>query len=227
MKKVFVTTTNTQQFSELCAELQDTEGLVGPSLALVTGRAGRGKTEAARHYAVQTEAVYIRTLPVMTPAMVLREIAFELAAIKPFSSSACLDVIDAEMAKQTRLILVDEADQVSLKVLETLRGINERCGCPIVLIGEETLAGMVASRRRIVSRIRRRMVFGPLAQSDLALFYHEAVDVKISPAVAGILHRHSRGDWRPALVAAVAVERALRASDLKEVTEELAQEVTA
>lgn len=225
MEKVFVTTENYQEFNDICDELRDPDGLVGPTLALVTGRAGRGKTEAARYHAVQTSAVYVRTLPVMTPLMVLREIAFELAALKPRTTASCLEIIEEEMARERRIVLVDEADLVPMKVLETLRGINERCGCPVVLIGEEELAARVAGRRRIVSRIRRRMEFRPLSQADLALFYAKAMGLKLSPGTAAVLHGRAGGDWRPAVTAAIAIERAVKASGLDHVPEELAREV--
>jgi len=224
MKKVFVTTENTQQFDEICSELQAPD-LVGPSLALVTGRAGRGKSEAAKHYAINSNAVYILMLQDTTPVMALRNIAFELSAIKPRTTDACVEIIGAEMQKERRLILADEADLVPLKTLEMLRGINERCGCPILFLGEDDLMARVASRRRIVSRIRRRMGFGPVSQTDLILFCSESLGVKITPSVAGILHRYSKGDWRPAVTAAAAIWRAIQASGIDEVTEELIREI--
>ena len=77
MKQEFIETANTKKFNELCSELADRSSLIGPSLAMVTGPAGRGKTEAAKHHATQTDAVYIPPLNTRTPAMVL--ISFPLS----------------------------------------------------------------------------------------------------------------------------------------------------
>lgn len=224
MKKIFVSTTNIQEFDGICTELGEPE-LVGPSLALITGRAGRGKTEAAKQFAINSSAAYVLMVPGMTPVMALRDIAFELSAIKPRTTDACLEIIESEMHKERRLILADEADLVPLKTLEMLRVVNERCGCPIVFIGEEDLAGKVASRRRIVSRIRRSMAFGPVTAADLSMFFSQSLEVKLSPPVVSLFHRHSKGDWRPAVTCAAAIDRAIKASDTNEISEDMAREI--
>ena len=78
MKHEFLETANVTRFQSICRELEDPASLIGPSLAMVTGPAGRGKTEAAKHYAVNGTAVYIPPMNTRTPSMVLREIAFAL-----------------------------------------------------------------------------------------------------------------------------------------------------
>jgi len=218
MEPVFVKTANYVQFAEVCDELASDAGRVGPSLALIWGRAGRGKTESARYYAVQKGAVYVRTLPIMTPLAVLREIAFDLVAEKPHTTTRCVDIISHELRGKRRVILIDEADLLKMDVLETLRGINEVCSAPVVLIGEEQLPNRVAPRRRIVSRIRMRQEFGPLAQPDIAVFFKHAMKVELAPACVSALFKKSGGDWRPMLTRAIAIERAMKASDIREVT---------
>lgn len=225
MKQVFIKTENYTEFAGICDELISPDSAVGPSMAMVTGRAGRGKTEASRFYAVNTDAVYVRTLPVMSPLMVLREIAFELSTIRPYSTAAALSIIDEEMAKRRRLVLIDEADLIRMDVLETLRGINERCGCPVVLIGEEDLAQKVASRRRIHSRIRHKMVYRPITQVDIAMFYAQALGVEPDSRALTALYKRSKGDWRPMVKSAADIERAMRASGLSQLTYELVEEV--
>lgn len=226
MKNIFLETLNVHQFNELCYELEDPTSLIGPSLAMITGPAGRGKSEAARHYVIQNNAVYIPPLNIRTPPMVLREICFELCKVKPTRSDTCLTLIAGEMAKKRRLIIVDEADLLSMPILEMMRNINERFACPIVLIGEEDLKGRVEKRRRIASRIRRRLEFSPVSQADITLFFKNALDLDVSPAVTAAIHRHSNGDWRPVITMAIAIERAMKASDIREITPELVQNVT-
>jgi DNA transposition AAA+ family ATPase len=225
MNNQFITTGNTMKFDDLCAELANPGSLIGPSLAMITGPAGRGKSEAAKHYATQTDAIYIPPLNVRSPAMVLREIAFELAKIRPTRSEACLGIIGEEMAKNRRLIIIDEADLLSMQILEMLRNLNERYACPIAMIGEDELKGRIASRRRLASRIRRKMEFGPVTQEDIAFFFHRAMGLKLSKDVTVPIQRHSNGDWRPVLTLAVAIERAMTASGINEITPELVTDV--
>lgn len=226
MRNEFIETANVTKFNQVCAEVEDSTSLVGPSLVMITGPAGRGKTEAAKHYATHTDAIYIPPLNTRTPAMVLREITFELCKVKPVRSETCLNMIGDEMAKERRLIIIDEADLLPMQILEMLRNLNERYACPIVLIGEDDLKGKVGSRRRLSSRIRRHIEFSPVTQPDIVLFFRRAMNIKITPEVTAVLHQHSRGDWRPVLTAAIAIERALKASGISEVTVELAKDVT-
>lgn len=226
MRNEFIETANTKKFNDICKELANPMSLIGPSLGMVTGPAGRGKSVAAKHYATQTDAVYIPPLNVRTPAMMLREIAFDLAKVRPNRSEACLAVIGDEMMKERRLIIIDEADLLSMQILEMLRNINERFSCPIILLGEDELKGKVASRRRLASRIRRRMEFSPVTQQDITFFFRQALDLKLSPDVTLPIHRHSNGDWRPVLSIAVSIERAMKASNLTEITPEMVKDVT-
>jgi len=225
MKNVFIETANTRKFFDTCSELADPTSLIGPSLAMVTGPAGRGKSEAAKYYATQTDALYIPPMNERTPAMVLREIAFELAKVKPARSEACLNIIGDEMAKKRRLIIIDEADLLTLHILEMLRNVNERYSCPILFIGEEELKGRIASRRRIASRIRRKMEFSPITQGDIVFFFKSSLEIKLAGDVATHILHHSKGDWRPVLTTAIGIERAMKASGIAEVTAELARGV--
>jgi DNA transposition AAA+ family ATPase len=198
---------------------------VGPSLALVTGPAGRGKTEAAKHYAVHSSAIYIPPMNVRTPTMVLREIAFELARIRPSRSDACLALIGEEMAKERRLVFIDEADLLPMAILEMLRNLNERYACPVCLIGEDELKGKIESRRRLSSRIRRRMEFTPVSQQDVAFFFKRCLDLNLSADVTAAIHKECKGDWRPVLTTALGIERAMKASGLNEISLEMASDV--
>jgi hypothetical protein len=225
MKNEFIDTVNTNKFNNICDELADPMSIIGPSLAMVTGPAGRGKSEAAKHYATQTEAVYIPPLNTRTPPMVLREISFELAKVRPVRSDACLAVIGEEMAKDRRLIIIDEADLLAMPILEMLRNLNERFSCPIVLIGEDELKGKISSRRRLSSRVRRRLEFGSVTQQDIAFFFKKTIDLKVTPEVAALVQKHSNGDWRPVLTVAVGIERAMKASGINEISLELVNDV--
>ncbi len=221
MKQEFIRTANTKQFSEMCDEMTDSMSLIGPSLAMATGPAGRGKTEAAKHYAVNSDSIYIPPMNVRSPAMVLREITFELSGMRPTRTDACLTIIGEEMARRRRLIMIDEADLLEMRCLEMLRNVNERFACPILMIGEEELKGKVGSKRRLASRMRRRMEFGPISREDIAFFMHTALGVKAGADVTSAIHKHANGDWRPVLTTAIALERTMKASGTQNITLEM------
>lgn len=224
MNNAFISTANVLKLQAICQELEDPSSCIGPSLAMVTGHAGRGKSEAAKHYAINSRAIYIPPMNVRSAPMVLREIAFELGKIRPQRSDACLALIGEEMAKERRIVFIDEADLLPMPILEMLRNLNERYACPIVLIGEDELKGKIESRRRLSSRIRRRMEFTPVSQQDVAFFFKTCLNLMLSADVTAAIHKDSKGDWRPVLTTAIAIERAMKASGLTECNVELASD---
>lgn len=211
----FVETHNTQKFAAICDELLAPSSLIGPSLALVTGPAGRGKTEAARQYAIHNNAiVYLAPMLTRTPAMLLREICFDLAGVRPTRTDNCLEILGDEMSKKRKLIIIDEADLLEIRCLELLRNVNESFACPVLFIGEDELKRKIGTRRRLFSRVRHHLDFKPINQIDIVCLFKAALDNKISAEVAAEIHKYALGDWRPVLSVAVALERALKTSNL-------------
>jgi DNA transposition AAA+ family ATPase len=225
MKEIFLDTDNVTRFNDICAELEDRRSLIGPSLAVVTGPAGRGKSESAKRYAVNSSAVYIPPMITTSPLTLLQEITIDLAKVRPGRMAACLEVIQSEMNRLRRIIIIDEADLLPMKILEMLRNMNERYACPVLLIGEDGLRSRIATRRRLSSRVRRSMDFGAITQPDIVVFFRKSLEKNIEPAVASLIHRHSQGDWRPVLKIAADIERAIEASGLKTIPEDLVKAI--
>jgi type II secretory pathway predicted ATPase ExeA len=221
MKDCFLATENVNRFDTLCAEMADRRSLLGSSMAMVTGHAGRGKSESAKRFAVNSEAVYIPPMIKTSATMLLQEITLDLAKVKPGRISGCLEVIQGEMARNRRLIIIDEADLIPIEILEMLRNINERYACPILLIGEDALKNKVTRISRLSSRIRRRMEFEPVVPQNIVLFFRKALEMNINGAATALIHKYSEGDWRPVLNIAADIERACEASGLREIPEEL------
>ncbi len=225
MKNEFVATLNVQKFNGICEEMENPESMIGPSMAMATGSAGRGKTEAARHYAVHSTAIYIPPFLKRSAAMLLRDIVFELCGLRPGRIETCLNVIREEMSRERRLIIVDEADLLPMSLLEMLRNINELCACPVLLIGEDRLKAKVGSETRLRDRIRRRMEFSPISQSDVAFFFKKSMSVGLHPDVCGTIHHYAGGTWRKVLKFAASAERVMEASSLKEISLQMAKDV--
>lgn len=77
----FISNENVRRFDKLCDELLDPDGDLTSSFGVVIGRAGRGKTKTAIHYAVQRpDAIYVLFIDGMSITQVLREISLSLQA---------------------------------------------------------------------------------------------------------------------------------------------------
>jgi len=218
-RDVFIKTGNVRKFDTLCDELLAPDGDLTSSIGVNIGRAGRGKTKAARHYAVQhPEAVYVLFIDGFSLVDVAREIAFEIGGIRPRTFRACLDVIDEATLQQRRLIIIDEADKMPKKYFEMLRGINERCACPVILVGEEPLRKALESERRLKSRVRQVVVFEPVLLTDIAAYYQTAIGITLTGDVLQALWQRSQGDFRLVVRDAFSVVRIMNANRLQAVT---------
>ncbi len=195
---VFIETRNVQAFRELVLELLSGEALLGPTLGAVTGLTGRGKSTAAKHIAATVEGViYLRALPFWSTTDLLREICFALTGERPRYKAKCMELIGKRCQTRRRLLIVDEADGLTLREhLNPLRGLNEVCQMPVVFVGEEKLPEVLREERRLWHRVRRVVVFSDITPGDLVLFWKEAVGLQLSREVAEALYRRCGGDFR-------------------------------
>ena len=224
MRDVFVSTQNYQRFEDVFNDLAANR--YGVDMAVVIGRAGRGKTTASERLATQfPEAIYVRPLDFGSPVAVLREVAFVLGGVRPRMTSACYEVLKAELSDNHKVIIVDEADRLGLKHLNVLRDISDHFTTPVILVGEEPLAGKLRQERRLHSRLRDTVTFGPITPSDVLYFYRKALAQAITPDQSKKLARHAEGDFRLVIKDALHLERILAASGLKEVNDQVIDEV--
>ena len=218
MKEAFVPTQNYQRMDALCSELLGP--VLGVEIAAVTGRAGRGKTTAAeRIYAINPNTVYVLYQEGWHFLELLREVAFRLCGTRPRFRQACFEMIQTELATRRRIIMVDEADRMNLKCLNVLRNLHDICKAPVLLIGEEVLTNHLGAERRLISRVRDMVSFGPVTQADVSVFFVQAMGQRPSPESVAKLLKHSRGDFRRVLTAAVEAERIMKASGLSTITD--------
>ena len=197
-RTAFVPTANVEKFHKLADGLLDPSGLLNSSLGVVIGTAGRGKTFTCQRYAaLYKDSAYVLFVDGYSPVKLLKEIAYELSGARPGQFEKCLNVIEEASRINRKLVIIDEADKMPIKYHEMLRGINERCQLPLLLVGEEELYSKLANVPRLRSRIRKPIVkFNPVDIVDISTFYKLAVHLTISPEVSKVLCVRSSGDFR-------------------------------
>ncbi len=195
MKAVFVETRNTVRAREALSVLEDIEG-GQPGLACFYGEAGRGKTIFARHYTVQTGAVYLRVLEDWTPRAMLAALCRQLNGSEPNSVDRCKRMACEQLETQRRTLLVDEVDRLSVNLIEHLRDIHDISGVPVILIGEQHLFPILNARKRLWSRVTQVVEFKAISTEDIILYAMRAADLKLHPEVAARIESRSGGDFR-------------------------------
>jgi len=224
MKDIFINTKNYQRMTALCDELLGAS--YGVEMAAVVGRAGRGKTTAAeRIYTTNANTVYLLYHEAWSFSELLREITFRLCGTRPRYRQTCFEMIQTEIGNRRRIIMVDEADRMGLKVLNVLRNIHDVCHTPVLLIGEEDLKNKLSRERRLVSRLRDTISFEAVCQADVTVWYRQAMGMQVPPDLAAKLLKNAQGDFRHVLTDALAVERIMQASGIGALTERVVEEV--
>ena len=225
-REIFIETKNVLAFRKAMTALTDMETGY-PGLGLVWGRAGRGKTEAAKEYAVRTGAVYLRTMEGWTQRAMLAELCRKLAGAESHTTDGCRRIARDALETWRRPILVDEADRLRVdrrvNLLDSLRDIHEMTQAPIIFIGEDSIYSRVQSRERIRSRVAQRVGFEPITPADIVTFGMRACKgvKKIEPEAAQSLHIRSKGDFRPVMIDLTDLERICRVSGKSTITADM------
>ena len=151
------------------AKICQFRGLMG----LFTGRGGLGKTTAAEMYAASAPNVaYVWTSKFMTKRQ-LREKIAEQCGVREFSSFGMLEKVCEKLKSQKSLVIIDESENLSLDVLDTVRQINDQSGAGLLFIGQEPFYELLAKSRRtheyLVDRFKARSRVTGIGLSDVRL----------------------------------------------------------
>ncbi|HPG42135.1 MAG TPA: AAA family ATPase [bacterium] len=118
-----------------------TDAWEGFQINAAYGAAGSGKTEALKSFVNDYEfAIYVKIWDSDNSKEVLDKIMVELD-LEPAreSLSRRIQRISDKLKREPRLMIVDEADNSSIKVLNCLRQIWDDCNCGIILSGNMKL----------------------------------------------------------------------------------------
>ncbi len=147
-----------------------------PAIAVVYGGAGVGKTTALRRYAETSNNVWTVTARPAASSMaaMLREIgaALELHASGWQNRALSSDIIRA-LTGTRGLLVIDEAQHLSVQALEEARSIHDAAQVGLVLSGNESVYARLtgASRRsdfaQLFSRVGRRVRIGMPGTDDV------------------------------------------------------------
>lgn len=100
----------------------------------ITGPAGSGKTVAGRAICDKHGAIRIAAWDGMTRHQLLREVA---AMLGLEGAGAVEKLLRRGDDGERAMLVVDEANKCSWRVLETLRYLADECGIAVILIGTE------------------------------------------------------------------------------------------
>jgi Uncharacterized ATPase, putative transposase len=143
----------------------------GEDISLVVGEAGTGKTLAAQRYCeLNPQAIFVEIGSIRNQTMVVRAVARALELPLSASAGETAEAIIDRLRDTGKVIVVDEADQLSYSTLNTLRRISDLARCGLVFIGLPSFAHAVKNRvqdfNQIASRVGTLLRVTPLSEED-------------------------------------------------------------
>ncbi len=167
-----IQTTNVKRSKAFIRLLTDSERS-SPTMGVITGLPGMGKTIAAQDYldnlpphahTALPVGIKVKVMPRSTPLALAKKIMESL--MEKSRGKNIYEIADEAAAaierNDLKLIIVDEADRLNEDSFEVLRHLFDKTGCPIVLVGLPSILRVVDRHEKFSSRVGLRMQFLPL-----------------------------------------------------------------
>ena len=150
------------------------EAVENSEIAIITGTAGSGKSTVAAAWAKNhPNSILIEATLHTTPKVLLEELEHGLKLPQAKNCHEKIIHISRELKRRDVVILIDEAEHLSVKALEDLRRIWDFSNVPLVLFGTEilmrNLMGKNGELRQLYSRIGGKWHFNGLDKDECEL----------------------------------------------------------
>ena len=181
MNKVFVKTKNVKNFVSLMEEVKQLPNNI-PKIILVYGEHGLGKSQTIQWWADKNDSVYVRATQEMTSRWLLSEIAEELGEEAFYHSQETFTLIENNLRQNNKVIIVDEVDYlIDKSIIETLRDLHDKTGCPVVLVGMGNIDKKLSRYPHIIDRIYKSFKFERYDFEDVKQILNKLTQIPFTP----------------------------------------------
>lgn len=144
-------------------------------ITIIYGGAGLGKTSALNHYAKISPQVWVATMTPASASVVtcLEEICEKLGIAYSGGASRLHRAILKKISGTGGLLVIDEAQHLSVAALDQLRSIHDATGIGLALVGNEAVYSRMAGGQRapyldrLFSRIGKRVPLTGASKQDV------------------------------------------------------------
>lgn len=148
---------------------------VAGDIAVIYGGAGLGKTTAIRQFAGTSVNVWHVTMTPATASVVtaLEEICAVLGLAEQGGAAKLMRAITRKVRGSGGLLVIDEAQHLSIAALEQIRSIHDATEIGVTLVGNEELyarmtgGNRAASLSRLYSRVGKRLSLTRSTEADI------------------------------------------------------------
>lgn len=163
-------TRNVALLMELVSRIKNrTSGL--PGMGTFYGPTGYGKSKAVCVCAVSHQAYYVQMKSLWSRKYLLEMILHQMNIEPERTMAPMLGQIGKQLASSGRPLIIDEADLIVSKgMIEVVRDIFESSQGTVILVGEETLPGLLEKIERVHGRMLDWVAAQPTGIDDARLF---------------------------------------------------------
>ena len=155
------------------------ETIIAQEMGVIYGKAGMGKTYAIKHFvSTHPEAILIEVKPMMSIKSLLTKI-LDQQGFKNTGGNVeeLFDVVIDNFKRSERVLIIDEAESLTTRSLETIRRINDFSQTPIILCGTYALLMNLKGRQgellQLYSRISNKWEMQGLNSDDRTSLFGE------------------------------------------------------
>lgn len=219
MKHELAMTKNLLRFRQAVDDLM-TRPVGVEGMGLLWGEPGEGKSTAISYVADQLDAEFVRAMGCWTVTSMLGELCLALGGRRMLRRADMIDWIIERLANKPRPIFVDEADYLfrQFEMMDALRDIYDKSGCPVVLIGMEDLARKLQNHGRFGRRITQWVEFKGVDIDDARTLAETVCDVEIEKDLLNYIHKEARANVGRMVVALTRIEKMANSGGLPKVT---------
>lgn len=165
------------------------EAVRDKEIAIIVGCAGSGKSTIAKDYAsCHPNAILIEATLHSTARVILDELCERLHISGGRNLHEKVILIAKELKRRDVVILIDEAEHLSVRALEDLRRIWDFSSVPLILFGTEillkNLMGKNGELRQLYSRIGGKWNMKGLSQEECETLFTQGI------------HAYTKGNFR-------------------------------
>jgi len=158
------------------------EAVVGREMAVLYVNPGTGKSVAVKEWVKEhPEAILIEVIPGMRVKSLLQEIARKLGIDANAKAEELVVQIAKEFKRRDGVLVIDEAEHLSVNALENVRRIWDFSRVPVILVGTygliKNLKGNRGELLQLYSRIKGKWEFKELSEDDFKKLFKEFADV--------------------------------------------------
>ena len=180
MNKVFVRTKNVKKFVALMEEVKQLPANI-PKIVLVFGEYGLGKSETIKWWTFKNDCIYVRANQGMSSRWLLSEIVEELGEEPFWHIQDTFNLVEQKLKQNPKPLIIDEVDYlVTNNVIEILRDLHDRTGCPMILVGMVNIDKKLSRYPHLKDRIYKTFKFESYAKQDIKQILSELSEIQIT-----------------------------------------------